>query len=126
MHTTESLYSQPRDKTIIAESPIVTGHGMELTRIVLRNMGDTYVVHMQYWPLSTSLVATKFTAPCYCLGHYFPKSEAGALGRAWDSMYSRYCLLVGREDRLAPRKNTATHSKTRLRTEITTLSQGEP
>ncbi len=117
------------DGTIIACSPIVTGNCMEPSRIVLRDLKGEYVVHLQYWPIST--YPSRVVTPSYVSGNYFPKSELGALARAWDCFYSRYCDLVGREDRLmgrigaTPRDKAEPASKLRdkdrLRTEITTL-----
>jgi hypothetical protein len=113
------------DGTIIACSPIVVGEYMEPTRIVLRDLGHTYVTHMQYWPVSLServvhspegeakpypgLVTAHYTS-----GNYFAKNEANALHRAWDDLYHRYNLL-------ACRVHVGIIDKARLRTEITTL-----
>jgi len=117
------------DGTIIGCSPIVTGNCMEPSRIVLRDLKGEYVVHLQYWPIST--YPSRVVTPSYVSGRYFSKSELGALARAWDSFYSRYCDLVGREERLmgrigaTPRDKAEPASKLRdkdrLRTEITTL-----
>ena len=117
------------DGTIIACSPIVTGNCMEPSRIVLRDLKGEYVVHLQYWPVST--LASCVAMPAYTSGNYFPQSELGALARAWDSLYSRYCDLVGREDRLMGRIGSTPRDKAdpasklrdkdRLRTETTTL-----
>jgi hypothetical protein len=97
------------------------------------------VVHLQYWPVSAQPIgrALESVKPYYTSGDYFAKSEDGALNRAWDNLYSRYCLLAGCEDQLAsPGKakpsgssnlgkapSCITCGKASLRTEITTLSQ---
>lgn len=106
------------DGTIIACTPIVTGACMEPSRIVIRDLGDTYVVHCQYWPVSQhrSTVVT----PSYTSGDYYPKNELGALTRAWDKFYSRFCLLTGREDRIN-HLGRVRSGKASLKTECTTL-----
>jgi hypothetical protein len=117
------------DGTIIGCSPNVTGNCMEPSRIVLRDIKGEYIVHLQHWPIST--LASCVAMPAYTSGDYFPKSELGAVARAWDCFYDRFCDLVGREERLmgrigsTPRDKAEPASKLRdkdrLRTEITTL-----
>ena len=109
------------DGTIIGCSPVVTGACMEPSRIVLRDLGDTYVVHCQYWPVSE--VRDRVVMPSYMSGNYYIKSEIGALARAWDCMYDRYNNLVGREERLMGRIGALPSDKAALRTEITTMGE---
>ena len=128
----QDIASAFHDGSIIAASPIVVGALMEPARIVIRDLGQAYVVQMQCWPVSEHGLGRNLTAvkPFYVSGNYFPKEEAGALNRAWDHFYSRYCLLVGREDRLARLgkfPNCQTRRKAELATEIRRLtSSGLP
>ena len=107
------------DGTIIAFSPIVTGAMMEPSRIVLRDLGNTYVVHLQYWPISQ--VRDREVIPSYTSGNYYPKSELGALSRAWARLTDRFDLLRGHDP--ASRPEVKQSAKAKLRTEISTLSQ---
>jgi hypothetical protein len=115
------------DGSIIAASPIVVGAMMEPARIVIRDVGQAYIVHLQCWPVSEHGLGRNPTAvkPFYVSGNYFPKEEAGALNRAWDNFCSRYCLLVGREDRLAhlgKAPSCQSRRKAELATEIRRLT----
>ena len=108
------------DGTIIACSPIVTGSMMEPTRMVLRDLGNTFVVQMQVWPLSE--LPTRVVTPFYVSGNYFNKNELGALNRAWDCFNDRYRNLVGCPERIAHLGRSKPRDKDRLSTEIRTLS----
>ena len=126
----QDIASAFHNGSIIAASPIVVGALMEPARIVIRDLGQAYVVHMQCWPVSEHGLGRNLTAvkPFYVSGDYFPKEEAGALNRAWDNFSSRYCLLVGREDRLArlgKPPNCQTRCKAELATEICRLTGSE-
>jgi hypothetical protein len=119
------------DGTIMGCSPIVTGEMMEPSRIVLRDFGHTYVVHTQVWPHSER--EHRVVTPFYVEGHYYPKSELGALGRAWVRFSNRYSEMVGPVDRFVahigarPSDNAGPlntlRGKNQLHTEITTLGQ---
>ena len=108
------------DGTIIGCSPIVTGACQEPSRIVIRDLGNTLVVHIQVWPVSEA--KTRVITPFYVQGDYYPKHEAGALSRAWNKFYDRFCLLEGRKNRV---KNLGRKQsdKAFIRTEATTLGQ---
>jgi len=123
----QDIASTFHDGSIIATSPIVVGAIMEPARLVIRDLGQAYVVHLQCWPVSEHGLGRNLTAvkPFYVSGNYFPKEEAGALNRAWDNFYSRSCLLVGREDRLArlgKAPSCQTRQKAALATEIRRLT----
>jgi len=124
----QDIASAFHDGSIIAASPIVVGVRMEPSRIVIRDLGDAYVVHRQCWPVSEQGLGRNLSdvKPFYVSGNYFAKAEAGALNRAWDSFYSRYRVFLGREDRLARlgmSPNCQTRRKAELATEIRTLAK---
>jgi hypothetical protein len=124
----QAIAEQFHDGTIIACSPVVHTEGIEPARIVIRRQSGQFVVHMQVWQYSELRTGQRYdlTKVFYSNGDYFPTSESGALGRAWDRFYERFGLLCGREDlykTLAKRDNN--RSKAILRTEITTLQQPE-
>src|SRR5690349_14817732 len=74
----------------VAHSPIVTGRGTLPHRIVIRDMGDQYVVHME--------IHEPGKAPWYHQGNYIPKKPDAreALWRAWEVFEerSRRALLM--------------------------------
>ncbi len=109
------------DGTIIACSPIVVGEMMEPNRIVLRDLGNTLVVHTQVWPVSQ--LEYRIVTPFYIEGHYFTKTEVGASARAWNKFDARYRLLVGEDLMPDPVNNQS--AKAKLRTEITTLTSAD-
>jgi len=124
----QDIASAFQDDSIIASSPVVVGARMEPVRIVIRDLGDAYVVHRQGWPVSEQGLGRNLSGvkPFYVSGNYFAKEEAGALNRAWDIFYSRYRVFLGREDRLARLgkvPNCQTRRKAELATEIRTLAK---
>ena len=124
----QNIASAFHDGSIIAASPIVVGAITEPARIVIRDVGQAYVVHMQCWPVSEQGLGRNLSdvKPFYVSGNYFAKEEAGALNRAWDNFYSRYRIFLGREDhlaRLGTPPNCQTRRKAELATEIRTLAK---
>jgi hypothetical protein len=80
----------PVDKTIVATSPEIQGN-MELPhRLVIRDLGDQYVVHMQIYEKGR----TYFHA-----GIYFPKkddpSPNASLKKAWACFERRTRVALG-------------------------------
>ncbi len=75
----QDIASAFHDGSIIAASPIVVGTLMEPARIVIRDLGQAYVVQVQCWPVSEHRRGRNLTAvkPFYVSGNYFPKEEAG-------------------------------------------------
>ena len=67
----------PKDEDrIIASSPIVQGDGQLANRIVIRNLGQKFVVHTQIFDGEKSF---------FHHGNYFPtRGDADALKKAWE------------------------------------------
>lgn len=74
---------------VIAHSPLIQGPGMLPHRIVIRDMGDQYVVHME--------IHEPDKKPWYHQGNYIPKrdGEKEALWRAWEVFEKRSRLALG-------------------------------
>lgn len=76
-----------KDDSIISASPLVPKSECTLShRIVLRDLGDQYVVHMQVFPDEGN--------PYFHLGNYVPKKDDGALARVWEHFERRARLTL--------------------------------
>jgi hypothetical protein len=84
------------DGEIIAQSPIVHDHGAQPCRIVIRDLGDEFVVHTQ--------ILSAGSGTSFVWGHYFRKechaptpaeSNRAALRRAWLNFEQRSRDLLG-------------------------------
>jgi hypothetical protein len=84
------------DGEIIAHSPIVHDHGAQPCRIVIRDLGDEFVVHTQ--------ILSSVGGASFVWGHYFPKerhaqtladSDTVALRKAWRNFEVRSRDLLG-------------------------------
>lgn len=96
MTSVQQLACRWNDGTIIGVSPIVTGNLREPSRIVLRDLGSEFSVHLQYWPMST--ISQRVVVPCYSDGRYFPKDVNESTWLAWSCLARRYKTLCGRDD----------------------------
>lgn len=93
---------------IIAHSPIATGRGMLPHRIVIRDMGDQYVVHME--------IHEPDKRPWYHQGDYIPKrpDASKALSRAWRRFEERARQTMQLDPRTDAAKLQASHDRLAL------------
>ena len=117
----QKLASNWNDGTIIGCGPVAVYEPMDPCRFVLRDLGDTYVVAMQVWPVSVS--ANSGVTPFYLSPDHFPKSRPSALLDAWARVSDRYRWLFNGEEYVMPDRSASLKSKSMLRTETTTLAQ---
>jgi arylsulfatase A-like enzyme len=97
---------------VIAHSPMIEGHGQFPHRIVLRDLGDQFVVHTE--------VHEPEKKPWYCQGNYVQKrpDEHDAIRRAWKHFErrSRHALSLA-----PPPEETLKHVSDIAETIIKTL-----
>jgi len=77
------------DGTIIACSPVVVGHSaLTPRRVVLRDLGRRYSVHLQCWDTDPAARGLHLL-PVFIDGEYFNKYNKAALAKAWGCFVER-------------------------------------
>lgn len=84
-----ALYERTHNNDVIASSPIIQGPGEQPHRIVLRDLGGEFVVHLQVIPVTPS--PFRIQSPHYLYGQYvryggivrYAETREEVLPRAW-------------------------------------------